>query len=411
MKWYLLGGLVVLWLSSYWSLLESNVKAVGNEVVKSRRVLKPNRDVSSTSWRSLPEDEMSVEEMAQYAAGLSDEELMREFSELSILWCEKNNYLEYPKAPRLVVFMAREFGRRNGKAGFDLVLDRFYDHEERREEAGSDDEYGNLDGFKMQMEAAVFGGFIKSQPEEAIQSLLSMWEGYENQSVGGYYESFADVSQSDMIGKVLNEMARHDPELAFSYLVKAQEGLPWHCPEMISDFFEAIPESDRADWITRAEKYWPREKFYFSIPLSSPDKVIPYLVEYPNSRGWEVIKSTRNLHPSTLIETSQNLEINFNMRFDIVRHLFNEDLLPVESISSYPIDLQENIVTGLVDKLRGYNDYDYLGPLDGEEILREQDRGARIDLLEEILSISDLGLESKKELLEVLEKHRQELTN
>ena len=48
---------------------------------------------------------------------------------------------------------------------------------------------------------------------------------------------------------------------------------------------------------------------------------------------------------------------------------------------------------------------------DGEEILREQDRGARIDLLEEILSISDLGLESQKELLEVLEKHRQEFTN
>lgn len=109
-QWILIGAGIVLLV--VYSLLGGHAEtASGNEVAKSDRVL------LDRVWRAKPEREITIGEMEQYAAGLSDDDLWTEIEVSCEKWMAVNGMREFKIPPRLAVMLAREMGRRQGEAG------------------------------------------------------------------------------------------------------------------------------------------------------------------------------------------------------------------------------------------------------------------------------------------------------
>lgn len=356
---------------------------------------------------------MTIGEMERYAEGLSDEELWGEIDELSRSWLNENAKLDRPNPPRLVIMLGRELGKRSGLAGMELLDDYFYDLDEEAETLERKGQHTQLlnylDDLEGQMDAAAFGGYLVRNPDEAIRALLSWWEGYENHSVGGYYETLGDVFRSQMVGAALHRMAATEPDRAFEHLKKAQADLPWSCRGMIGDFFRGIPVGDHDRWVARAKELWPREQAMFTLPFCSLSEVKAIMAENPELRGWEVVNFLKESHLGMIHQLSKDEEVSLRHREDFANHMFYNGYLPVDDILGYPIEIQEEVISDLVFGISAWDDRDFAGPIDGKENTRVQDRRERIGPVKSAVERSGLMRERKEELLEVLEKEKLEM--
>ena len=169
-QWILIGsGVALLVLYLLWP--GSGASQQGDKVVASDRVL------LDRAWRAKPERQMTIGEMEQYAAGLSDDDLWTEIQVSYEKWMEVNGAREYKIPPRLAVMLAREVGRRRGTAGVWKIANflkekevRWDFDEEVRERAQS------LRYLRENLNYATFGGWASVQPAEAICWLIKLSE-------------------------------------------------------------------------------------------------------------------------------------------------------------------------------------------------------------------------------------------
>ncbi len=405
MRWLicLLLALLVIW----------QILPIGDKSEDIREVAKSSRRVLDAKWRALPEREMTIADMERYAAGLSDGDLWVEIDELSERWLDLNSKLHRPHPPRLVLILAREVGKRSGLSGLDRMLDYYYDLEDSLLSEDGATRHASyeevLDMIGRQMEAAVFAGWIIKYPEEAILELLSWWEGYENNSVGGYDESLEDILRGQMVGNALLEMAGAQSERAFELLERAQATLPWVCRDMIGNFLLGVPEGEYERWRQRTLGKWPKASI-LHVPLRGEFmEVKKVMLNHDSLRGWEVAKLLGKYDPMMVFQLSRSENLSIRLREELASHLFYHGHLVVEEVVGYPAEVQDEILGDFVYGARNWDSRDFSGPIDGTESSREQDRGKRIGPLEAVLKRSALAEVRKAELLQVLAEVRLEV--
>ncbi|MGD1979559.1 MAG: hypothetical protein PVJ98_09205 [Akkermansiaceae bacterium] len=379
-----------------------------NESNESSSRVRSNR--GQTRHRGQNEE---LAEMARKAAKLSDGELSAELNRSIISWLENVKDLKRPLPLRESLIFAREVGKREGAGSLDLIYDLVFEIEDQLESAGDERKLDHFLAVQEHPVLAAFSGYLERSPKQGAEMFVGQWEKTPKDSpirggLRGYEESLEDLFESKMVGEALGVIARDDPEEAFALLKRAQDSVPWNCRRMVADFLKGLPLKDRKVWLERAAEQWPKDASLFRISLKPFTQVQELLENRPMVDRFYLPTFIRDLSPDQFFELAMNEKIDPFFREILATHLFDETKFDLANISSLSDEIQNEVIKSEASRLWAWYENDFLGPVEGVERSRDQNRESRAKSLLEILEKSSVDerekVEYRERLMDILEE-------
>ncbi|MFT6863640.1 MAG: hypothetical protein ACJAVK_002201 [Akkermansiaceae bacterium] len=247
-KW-LVGLLLALAVA--WLVVPRGEGQTGEGQTGEGEVVESSRRMLDAAWRGKPEREMAIGEMERYAAGLDDEELWVELEKVHGDWMNENEGRKKFRQPRLAVMLAREIGRRNGEVGMVEMARWLEDLEPSLEDLEQDTLEMQRQFFNTRALTASFGGWVTSEPDEAISRLIESGGKEEvwpvpNQGFFMYFKTGGFFAVERVLRDGFERLAQRDLKRAQELLVEGTASWAFDVNEVYESVFKFMTKEEQA---------------------------------------------------------------------------------------------------------------------------------------------------------------------